>query len=383
MSFNQNLNPEKLREIFNNNKSKIGLKNLTVATIRDRFLTLLNQNLLSDEEKEILFDYLDPTKKDRNLDLTLIIKKNQDDFKTLQNLLLNRTQNHTKSKLFDTTAILLDCNKKESIKSKSKEKESLSSIDKNIEINIHNHIHQKKWLIALPVVGIVAIAAFYFMNSKKNSQICAVWDKDRYTKVPCNQISKDTQVLTINTKEININTFRKIPINQVSEYIKENKNTTLWYASNNNTIEFFSESGNHPVSGSPLLPVTKKILNPYLQNNRDTTLLQTKNNIETKQKKIISVQVEIYNNKQKDLLLSNLFKQQITFSEPYSCTGEVIYSYRNSTINKDLIICDLFCSYKIVSNKTQTLLEEKTITTTGTGFTKSMAKQQAINKIGF
>jgi len=101
------------------------------------------------------------------------------------------------------------------------------------------------------------------VNQKKVSEKeCMYWKLDHYVAVLCNEDINVNQVIAID--EELLTSFRKI--NRVDTLTVNNALGKVWYDKSNNHVEFFTNFGIHPENGKTLKPVSKHIIEKYINN---------------------------------------------------------------------------------------------------------------------
>jgi len=87
---------------------------------------------------------------------------------------------------------------------------------------------------------------------------CLIWKRDHYERIDC----KDEGAILM-LEGINIDTFKKIEINESTIFFKKNK-PIVWYGKSiNGEMEYFNSRGIHPVTGKELKPITEYMISKY------------------------------------------------------------------------------------------------------------------------
>ena len=98
---------------------------------------------------------------------------------------------------------------------------------------------------------------------------CMQWSGDHYEIVDCNL--KGEGLITTNPVELldeNLVDLKKVKICDTTVYFDKNHNVIIWYAKRGDSIDFFNSHGRHPENNSPLKPVTKYILDKYVNKKK-------------------------------------------------------------------------------------------------------------------
>jgi hypothetical protein len=94
---------------------------------------------------------------------------------------------------------------------------------------------------------------------------CMQWSGDHYEIVDCSL--KSEGLISSNPIELldeNLVGLKKIKVCDTTVYFDKNHNAIIWYAKRGDSIDFFNNHGRHPENNSPLKPVTKYILDKYV-----------------------------------------------------------------------------------------------------------------------
>lgn len=210
--------------------------------------------------------------------------------------------------------------KRRSINDETKEEETNKS-EQPIFITIQNVVKNKPYYFigafGIIIVAIV-ISAFYFDHQKSRQP--------------------NTKIDQIN---ITNNDFREIFPTKESDFFSPQGEPIVWYAHNGSELDFFNQSGNHPITQKPLKLVSREIVNNHLKEevkiNRPAKVTQ-------------KTSVNILHDRTLDDRISSYFKNNYTLSTPYQCKGQVTYEFTRSSLNEKLILCDLTLSYTVFSD---------------------------------
>lgn len=204
-----------------------------------------------------------------------------------------------------------------------------------------------------------------------------------------------------------VNDLRQIHPTKETQFFSPTTNEPLvFYANYNQKIEFFNANGVHPKTKQPLKPVTQEFIKTHFvgklpvltaeeQQQNEVVLKKTNYNnkplskqnnspklTDKKTKDVPKTKVIIKDNAQTDYELSSLFKKNYTKTKkPYTCTGKVTYTFRES--DNGHFVCELGLSYVITNNTTKKTIDEGFIKSKGAGFSESSARNNALEKIQF
>ncbi len=242
----------------------------------------------------------------------------------------------------------------------------------------------------------------------------------------------ETPQITINTEHFVVSDLNKIIPNQETHFFDQNNLPQVWYASNNNQLDFYNTKGIHPITKEPLKPVTKEIVKTIfvekteLYENKDNEpessfistpyVLNTtlKNNPNKEQLSLFitdsndKLDIDVTNTIKRRLkekgysitaplvassklnqeVISNLqilnkdyFKAELSRFTDYLCIGAVTYNYSQSTISENLKTCKLSLDYSIISTNNGEEIDTFSKTISGTGSNEQSAKQNALYKL--
>lgn len=221
-----------------------------------------------------------------------------------------------------------------------------------------------------------------------------------------------------------INALRQISVREIPSYMETH--TTLWKGvSLNGETEYYNNSGEHPETGIKLVlvkneelkEITKKpeLLKPEAEDLVKEEPKKTKKKMtsENRMKVFVLGKDKQLNNKIKVQLQSKVFQKftmlgslsltsvdqkvletnlssgniailgkNLGDKTDYVCVGVFEHSFRSSTINAQINICDLEVSYTVYDNKGNIKSNlSKSDTFIGQGFTKQEALKNAIKQI--
>jgi len=116
----------------------------------------------------------------------------------------------------------------------------------------------KNWkiIIGFSSIPLIGSLLFAYPSLKTNNSNCIIWTGNQYEKTLCSTYNATNN----NILHININFFKKIEVNQDSEFFI-NGTAVVWYGKNyNGVIEYFNSRGPHPETSKELKPITRNLL---------------------------------------------------------------------------------------------------------------------------
>ncbi|BFM41789.1 hypothetical protein CFS9_04300 [Flavobacterium sp. CFS9] len=141
-----------------------------------------------------------------------------------------------------------------------------SFVNVNAEKN-RNSVSKLGVRIPRTAIGIVAVLCLlglitYFAFQDKE---CMQWSGDHYEMVDCDlKIQGYAKSANIEILDPTLVNLKKIKVCDTTTYFDKNGVAIIWYAKTANGVEFFDAHGRHPETNSPLRPVTRYILNKYV-----------------------------------------------------------------------------------------------------------------------
>lgn len=124
-------------------------------------------------------------------------------------------------------------------------------------------------MLAVTIIFCLIAAVIYFAFIRKE---CMQWTGDHYEKVDCDIKVRGggtfSKIVAFDETEF----FRqKIKVCDTTTYFKEGQ-PIIWYAKDNNKVDFFNMLGIHPENKKTLRPVTDHIFNKYKEDCQPKTL---------------------------------------------------------------------------------------------------------------
>ena len=269
-------------------------------------------------------------------------------------------------------------------------------------------------------------------GTQPSNSNCMTWVDVSYVQVSCHSLpnsEKPNQVIPLDP--LLLKNFKKVEVNAAYNFFTEDGKPLVWYYKNKqNEIEYYTAPGLHPITGKTLDEITEYIIDKYVPIHIDqkdslqeddeveTSLgrpekdIKSSNN-EAKMLILIFDQVlldhdviqqllqtkfvtyapiqnpfseKTMHKYRKDLLSGNISSiyKYIEHKIDYLVIGNVDYDFRKTSSFGNLIICDLAINYQTYSVEQGDILIKASMSNvvTGSGFSETLARQNAILKIG-
>lgn len=124
-------------------------------------------------------------------------------------------------------------------------------------------IWKRKHIIIITIS--VAIFAGYALKKEVfPSKECMQWNVDHYEEVICegNQLGF-ANINPIFERDEDLLDFKKLKVDSTTVFFKEGQ-PIVWYAKRGGKCEFFNGPGLHPITGKPLMPITKYMIEKHV-----------------------------------------------------------------------------------------------------------------------
>jgi nitrate reductase NapE component len=278
----------------------LNLEDPKPANLRDECLVVLGKRYLSGDNK-ILNDFFGPLKEGKDYAYS-IYQVDLNCFKPLQNFLKGKTK-QPETKNINLLAWLIDFEDRPfkfdyklpesiiggvSVDDLSEEGRDKIGVDfdckdlkalaepenligilssEKAEEQLHKNRFQINYflvLVAILFIGIsVAVLGGWLNVFNKNE--CMYWKEDHYETIACNDVSPNLSAIAID--ENRLEEFKKL---RRLDTLREDCIGKIWYSKIDNKLEFFTNSGKHPIHFNKGL----KIVTPYIYKkyilNRDS-----------------------------------------------------------------------------------------------------------------
>lgn len=119
-------------------------------------------------------------------------------------------------------------------------------------------------------MGLFAIAGVFSVgytakDALLDNKECIQWQTDHYEYVDCNSnTSQGFLEIPIEPAEEQKARLKKIEVNENTTFFVNDK-PVVWYSKVNGVPEYFNSHGFHPITGKPLKPITKYMINKWVK----------------------------------------------------------------------------------------------------------------------
>ncbi len=187
---------------------------------------------------------------------------------------LNRKTKEPREEVVEYTAWLLDFKPrpfakfqkipKELVSDRLDEKSNLEQTildktkpsQKSVQGKSNQDFPWKKITITISFVSVI-LAIVYFGKGLRQKE-CMIWSEDHYERVKC-----DSNDISLRYNQDWVDNFKKIELDPTMTFFN-NGEPIYWYSKTNNTIEFFTMGGTHPIENIELKPITQLIVRKYI-----------------------------------------------------------------------------------------------------------------------
>ncbi|MCX2681770.1 hypothetical protein OOZ15_17585 [Galbibacter sp. EGI 63066] len=108
------------------------------------------------------------------------------------------------------------------------------------------------------ISGIALACGVIFFMVKYYEKNCMIWVGDHYEKIKCSGTNNEKRL-----DELVLENFYKIDACDTTTFFKGGKEV-IWYDKSNNTLEYFTYPGIHPLNGKTLKPISDHIIDKYV-----------------------------------------------------------------------------------------------------------------------
>lgn len=249
----------------------IKLENPSPANLRDFTLSILHLNC-SNEDLIVIKDFFDPNSNHESLEKA-IKKVDLGKLKSVQNF-MNGTTKSPDEQIVKLLAVLISFEPRPYEKWKSLYEPSLQhhqDVENSFKINdeVYNGTIQQKKIknnflkksqLKYYTLGVISLLSLgYGVNQHYENQGCAYWNGEQYIQIKCNNDNSDIQIIRL----VNSNLLDFKKITRTDTLLKKHE-YKIWYSKLGDSVEFFNQSGYHPISThKPLKPATWYMIKKY------------------------------------------------------------------------------------------------------------------------
>jgi len=259
----------------------------------------------------------------------------------------------------------------ERVKNNNIEKERIDKKNSNpIEVTIKNSFKINKVLLYC-VVAITGLIGMFVLNDvifkeQKTQPTTVIYNRYNGNLNYYYATKKDGEILLYDDFQSNNNKNLKPVTKEVMlTYFKQqqvevtNEDQQRWFK-----VNLEEENSNKKVKTGEISTVTVKE--------------------KPAEKPMNTTKVAIKNNAVLDTQISGYFEQLYAkTNEEYVATGSVIYTFKESSFSKEMVVCELVLTYKVKLYTSNATFEVNSITITATGLSEIDAKNNAIKKLQF
>lgn len=122
---------------------------------------------------------------------------------------------------------------------------------------------RKRIIIPIVLIGLLFIA-YIVKKEVFPAKECMQWNVDHYEEVVCegNQLGF-ANINPIVESDEDLLDFKKLEVDSNTVFFKEGQ-PIVWYIKREGKCEFFNRPGLHPISGKPLMPITKYMIEKHV-----------------------------------------------------------------------------------------------------------------------
>lgn len=253
------------------------MENPTPANLRDHAILCLKNELVEDD-KNIFQEFFDPEKGYEILEKA-IKRTDLGKLKSVQNYLIGSTKEPSEI-IVKLSAILIDFQprpyhkwRKEKLElgdieisesnnqtyisdkkkveqpDKQKEDDKLNNRTNTDGISVFSWFNKKSIAFLFGIMAMLPVGFITF--NKFKGYDCAYWDGEKYIAVDCGERNIEQEI--IHVKDKSLLSLRKITR---PDTLTDKDAKKIWYSKVNNKVEFFTESGYHPVYRDRALKAT-------------------------------------------------------------------------------------------------------------------------------
>lgn len=114
----------------------------------------------------------------------------------------------------------------------------------------------RKYLLRFLIFPVIGVSGYVGYEAAEED--CMIWRTDRFEQVPCSGSPDEQELNTFKLED-----FRKVSLSDSTVFFKDGE-PGLWYYKTGNKLELFSAPGLHPENGKTLRPITRYMIEKYL-----------------------------------------------------------------------------------------------------------------------
>lgn len=108
-------------------------------------------------------------------------------------------------------------------------------------------------LLIFPVIGVSG-----YVGYEAAEEDCMIWRTDRFEQTPCSGNPEERKL-----NRFKLESFRQVNLSDSTVFFNEGE-PNLWYHKTGDQLELFSAPGLHPENGKTLRPITRYMIDKYL-----------------------------------------------------------------------------------------------------------------------
>ena len=122
-------------------------------------------------------------------------------------------------------------------------------------------------------IGVLSVAGLFSVGYTAKDLIiedkeCMQWQTDHYKYIDCNSsTSQGILEIPVEPADESKAKLRKIEVTETTTFFVNDK-PVIWYSKVNGKPEFFNTHGFHPVTGKPLKPITKYMIDKWVKDKQ-------------------------------------------------------------------------------------------------------------------
>jgi hypothetical protein len=283
----------------------------------------------------------------------------------------------------------------------------------------------RKWVFIMTIVlsSIIIFLSYNYRNESKNKTEnkeplidCMVWAKNHYEKIDCNLLVHPKYGTKVEPFLPFKSTMKKIEVSASTKFFSEiNGKPLIWYyKTKQGALEYFNLPGLHPINGETLRKITEGMIEKYVPVHRtepdsfvsentfdfikaDIAILVLNGN-DFDNLLASSLKTNYFSKKKSIIRLKDLARYDKNYISNFNPSEKFFFNNKTIKVDtlvlgiskytfyndrNDMIICNLQFDFTLHNHSSNNWKEvvAQTITSIGSGYSKSEAKNNAIKKI--